>query len=288
MTEFRTFKSGEILSDTERAKLSPEDRKRYDLEQKIRSLMKLADNSGATEDERAQATRTIAKLIIKYQIDLSILREEANGATGPVEIGTFTISLSNRYGLGGVRASAMSRMIQPLGGKLIWWHNSSEPTGLPTICRIWMPEDIEDFAKTLIASLTLQVETSMKVASARYRRELQDNCVPRNEQASMLARFRKGYLLSWGDTVGYRIRQGRQDARQEAQRETGKEIALLDTSALSQAALDAWNEEQGTKTCTARPVLVSETGKTAGRKDGMRAQLGINEVGGTKRTSLAS
>jgi hypothetical protein len=285
MTDFHTFKTGEILSNDERAKLSPEDRKRYDLEQKIRGLMKKADDPRTPDEERDTATRMISKLITKHQIDLALLREAKGSASGPVKIVKFSVSLSNKFGLGGVRCRALHRaVVVPLGGHSLFYHSASQSTRVDATLEIYMPEDVVDFARMLIASLTLQVETSMKVASVRHRRELQMNWVSKSEEAKLLDRFRKGYLLAWGSTVGARVSQGREDARQEVSRETGKEIALLDTTALAKKAM----EDAHPKTRSARAVLVSSTGKQAGARDGMRTQLGINEVGGDRRARITA
>lgn len=282
MTEFRSFKPGEILSDTERAKLSPEDRKRYDLEQKLRKLMKVADDSGATDDERAQATRTIAKLITKYQIELDLLMDKSD-AKGPIKIVRVEFDVSNRYGLGSQRAYALQlAVVSPLGGKLVY--TSYRSTKMSTKCEIFLPEDVVDFAKVLMASLMLQVETGMKVATVQHQRELRmDWRVSQSRENTLVAQFRKGYLRAWGAVVGRRMAQGREEARQEASASSGKEIVLRDTSALAQAAMD----ELYPKVRTARSVIVSETGRTAGARDGRRAQLGSNEVGGS-RTSLSA
>jgi hypothetical protein len=140
------------------------------------------------------------------------------------------------------------------------------------------------FAKMLMASLVLQVETSMKVAAVQHVRDLRWNYISKSEETTLVAKFRKGYLLAWGSTVGTRVAEGRKEARDEAQRFTGKELAVLNTSALAKKACDDHYGDQ--KLRKARTVLVSQTGQSAGRRDGRTAQLGINEVGG-RRTALS-
>lgn len=273
MTEYRTFKSGEILSSDERAKLSPEDRKRYDVQEKIRKAMAIADDPSIGEDERAQAQRTVAKLIVQYEIDVTALMDKSE-AKKTVTIEHFVVNVSNRYGMGGIRARALSRaVVVPLGGKMVFYHSSSDPTSVETRCDIFMPDDMVDFAKFLIASLTLQVETSMKVAAVQYQREIKFQVAPRHV-STMVAKFRKGYMLAWGSTVGRRMDQGREEARQEASAATGKEVALRDVSTLVENAVTAMYG----KTRTARSVKISVSGATAGRRDGMRANLGNNEL----------
>lgn len=287
MTDYRTFKSGEILSDDERAKLSPEDRKRYDLEQKLRGLMKLANDERASDGERDNATRMISKLITRHQIDLALIREAKDGATGPVEIVRFEVLVSNKLGLGGVRCQALHRaVISPLGGHSVFFHSSAQSASTEARLEIYLAKDVVDFAKMLLASLTLQVETSMKVAAVRHKRELDwDWRLTKSDVTKLVSRFRKGYLLAWGSTVGSRVAEGRAEAREEAQRFTGKELAVLDTKELAKKASEDWNRANGFRITKSRPVLVSETGRTAGRRDGLRARLGTNEVGG-RRTAL--
>lgn len=286
MTDFRTFKTGEILTDAERAKLSPVDRKSYDLEQKIRGLMKLADSPSASEGERENATRMIAKLITKHQIDISQLRSAEK--TGPAKIISFEIFVSNRYGLGGIRATAIHRaVLTPLGGTSVKWHHASHSTKKDTRVACFISEDLADFAKMLIASLLLQMETGMFVASRQHQRELKDNWLPANAITKQLGLFRKGYLFAWGDAVGARVSRGREDARQEAERETGKEIVLASDAERSRSAMEAWHDDlYGSKMRKSRTVYVSQTGKIAGREDGRKAQLGINEVGGQRARAL--
>ena len=289
MSEYRSFKTGEILSDNERAKLSPADKKRYDLEQLLRGLMKLADDETASDGERENATRLIAKLITRHQIDLALIREKETGkASGPVKIVRFKVEVSNRFNLGGVRACALHRaVILPLGGYSTYVHDSSS-TRIATVITAYLPEDVVDFAKMLLASLAMQVETSMKVASVQHQRELNDDWrTTKNVVARLMGQFRKGYLLSWGTVVGRRIAEGRKEARDEAQQFTGKELAVLNTADLAKKAAEDWHKEQGTKVRAARSITVSDTGRSAGRRDGMRAQLGINEVGG-RRTAISA
>lgn len=290
MTEYREFKSGEILTDAERAKLSPADRKQYDLEQKIRGLMKMADSESATEGERENATRMMGKLLARHQIDLALLREQKTGkASGPVKIVRFNIAVDNRFGLGGVRCRALHRaVVVSLGGYSTFRHSSQQSSRTQASMEIFLPEDVVDFAKMLFASLALQVEGSMKVAAARHLFDIRHNrWVTKAEEARLISQFRKGYLLAWGSTVGERLAQGRQEAREEAEKYTGKELAVLNTAALARKTSDDFYEERGSKLRTARNVLVSATGSSAGRKDGRRAQLGINEVGGS-RTSISA
>lgn len=291
MGEYRTFQSGEILSDTERAKLSPADKKRYDLEQKLRGLMKLANDEGAHDGERENATRMIAKLITRHQIDVALIREKETGeASGPVKIVKFDIEVSNRFNLGGIRAQALNRaVIHPLGGYSVYFHYRHS-TKVATIVECYLPEDVVDFAKMLLASLTLQVETSMKVATTRFVRELRESAdrqyiygLPKSVETSETAKFRKGYLLTWGSVVGRRVAAGRQEARDEAQQFTGKELAVLDTFALAKKTAQDLAEAEGSKIRSSRAVTVSQDGRMAGAKDGRRAQLGINEVGGTRK-----
>jgi hypothetical protein len=269
MSEYRTFQSGQILTDAEQRELSPEDRKRYKTEQRIRAAIKLAESPGATEDEKIQATRTIARLMALFEIDMDALADK-DDAKKPIEIVEFDWDVSNRLGLGDQRISVINRaVVLPLGGRMVY--NSSRWADTPATANIFLPDDMVAFAKVLMASLLLQVETSMKVATAQHRRELMaDRYVTKSDMTRMINEFRKGYLLAWADTVGRRVREGREEARQEASISMGKEVALRDPSALSRAAVEA----RYPKTRKARAVRVSDTGRTAGRRDGRTASIG--------------
>lgn len=273
MSEFRTFKSGQILTDAEQRELSPEDRKRYKTEQRIRAAMKIAEDSGSTADEKEQAARTIGRLLALFEIDLEALKDK-DDAKKPLKIVEFEWEVSNRLGVGNQRVSVVNRaVVLPLGGKVVY--TSSRWADVPVTVNVFLPEDMVDFAKVLMASFLLQVETSMKVAVTQHRRELMaDWRVTKSDVTRLVNEFRRGYLLAWADTVGRRFREGREEARVEASIEMGKQIALRDPSALSQAALD----KKYPKLRKARAVSVSQTGKTAGRRDGLRASLGGKEL----------
>jgi hypothetical protein len=291
MTEYRTFKSGEILSNDERAKLSPEDRKRYDREQKVRGLMALIDNPSTPEDERDTAMRMLANLITRHQIDVAALRQKKN--EGPAKIVEFEIFLSNRFNLGAVRSTAIHRaVLTPLGGSSIKWWSSGQSTKTDTRMVCFVSEDVVDFAKMLIASLMLQMESSLAVAVKRHRRELEWQWVPVKEINRLVKDFRKSYIMAWGTTVGQRVAAGRKQAVREASVETGKEIVLMDDSGRSKAAQEVWHKAQygeKAKLRSSRPIaIVSQTGVQAGARDGRTAQLGTNEVGGTRRARITA
>jgi len=290
MGEYRSFNTGEILSDAEQAKLSPEDKKRYNREQKVRLLMALVDNPTTPEEERDTAMRMLSNLIARHQIDVTALRQKNN--TGPAKIVEFEVWLSNKFNLGGVRASAIHRSVAvPLGGTTIKWWSSSHSTKQDTRLVVFVSEDVVDFAKMLIASLTMQMETGLAVAVRQHRRELERQWLYKNEVNKLIRDFRKSYIVAWGHTVGARMTAGRQQAAREASAETGKEIVLVDDSKRSKAAQEAWHKEQfgpDAKLRSARRIVVtSEDGVSAGRRDGRRAQLGINEVGGRRRALSA-
>ncbi len=273
MSQHRTFKSGQILTSAEQRELSPEDLKRYKTEQRIRAAMKISQDPASTPEEKEQAARTIGRLLALFEIDVDALAEK-DDAKGPIKIVRFEWEVSNRLGVGDQRIAVINRaVILPLGGKMLY--RSGRFADEPAVATIFMPEDMVDFAKFLMTSLLLQVETSMKVATTRHRRELSmDWRLRKSDITRLVTQFRRGYLLAFGDTVGHRVRQGREDARQEASIEMGKAIALRDTSALSEAAMKAAYP----KTRKARSVLVSDTGRTAGRRDGRRANIGGNAL----------
>jgi hypothetical protein len=288
MGEYRSFSTGEILSDSERAKLNADDKKRYDREQRVRSLMALIDNPATAEGERDNAMRMLSNLIARHQIDIAALRQKEN--TGPAKIVSFEVNLSNRFNLGGVRASALAWAVaHPLGGTTIKWWRSTDSTKKETRFVVFVSEDVVDFAKMLVASFTMQMETGMAVAVKQHRRELERQYLYPGEINKLVKDFRKSYVISWGQAVSRRMKAGRAQAATEASRETGKEIVLVDDSKRTEAAQKAWHQEQYGEKAKLRAgrklVITSDDGASAGRRDGLRAQLGINEVGG-RRTSL--
>lgn len=240
---------------------------------RIRVAMAIADNPSSSEQEREQATRTVSKLIAQYQIEMAEIRDIQK--TGPAAIVNFTVELSNRYSLGGIRARALAQaVVQPMGGTFVYWHNARQSSKEQTRMEIFLSEDVADAAKTLIASLILQVETTMAVAVRTHRRELADYGYYPSEIEKDVYRFRQSYLVGWGKAVSRRVLEGREEARVEASSATGKEIALVDDSQRSHAAKTA----KYSKLTKARRVTVTSTGMSAGARDGRRADIGLRSL----------
>lgn len=250
---------------------------------RIRAAMAIADNPTTTQQERDAATSTVSRLIAEYQIEMAELRDLHQ--TGPVKIVNFDVSLSNRFGLGKMRAQAIHRaVVDPFGGHSI---NFSARSAKDIVrVAVFLPEDVAAMAEILIASLILQMEATMAVAAKAHRRDLIEGWVSDSELTKMVYRFRLSYLLSWGTTVGHRVRAARQLAQDDASEATGKEVVLADTSKLAKDTSSDWAVEQGYTTRDSRKVMVTATGAQAGRADGMRASIGGNEIGGS-RTALA-
>lgn len=250
---------------------------------RIRAAMAIADSPSATQQERDQATSVVSRLIAEYQIEMAELRNLQH--TGPSKIVNFDVSVSNRYGLGRVRTQAVhAAVVRPLGGHSI--NFASDVTSAKDQVRlaVFLPEDVASMAEILISSLLLQMENTMKVASTQHRRELIDGWVSTSELNTLVYRFRVSYLMSWGKTVGARVRAGRQLAEHEVSEATGKDIVLADTSDQAKVASKSWAEDNGYTTRKSRSVMVTATGVGAGRADGLRASIGGNEIGGSRRS----
>lgn len=249
---------------------------------RIRAAMAIADNPSTTQQERDAATSTVSRLIAEYQIEMAELRDLHQ--TGPVKIVNFDVNLSNRFTLGKMRGQAIhAAVVAPLGGHSI--NFSARSAKEEVRLAVFLPEDVAAMAEILIASLLLQMETAMAAAARTHRRDLIKGWVFDSELTKLVYRFRVSYLMSWGSTVGKRIRAVRQLAQEDASEATGKEIVLADTSKLAKDTSKQWANDQDFTTRAARKVVVTATGVTAGRADGLRASIGGNEISGT-RTSL--
>lgn len=318
MSQQTTFKTGQILSDAEVQKLSRDDKKRYGREQKVRALMALVDDPATPEHERDTAMQTLAKLITRHQIDVNAIKVKKQ--TGPAKIVNFEINLSNRYNLGGARATMVQwAVVGPLGGTTIKWWSASHSTSYDTRVLVFLPEDVADFAKMLIASFTMQMETALTVAVREHRRELERQWLSKREVTSLVGKFRKSYIGAWATVVGRRMELGRSQAVQEAAQErvddqanapreervrmgrksldaaeVGKEIMLSlkqDVERASEAQKQWHKQEYGEKTklrSGRKFIFASRDGVSAGREDGRRAQLGVNEIGGGHRRTLSA
>lgn len=252
---------------------------------RIRAAMAIADSPTASQEERDQATRTVSRLITLHQIEMAEIRDVQQ--TGPAKIVNFEILLSNRFGMGLIRAHAMhNAVVAPLGGHSINFY--SKKTSAKEMIRfvVFLPEDVASLAQILMSSLALQLESALTVAAKRHRRDLIDGWVFDSELNRLMREFRTSYLMAWGKTVGQRIRAARQSAQEEASEASGKEIVLADTTARAKQSSQEWAASGGITTSKPRKVKVTATGTMAGREDGMRASIGGNEID-NRRTALS-
>lgn len=263
----------------------------------VQRLMKLAESETATDGERNLAAARVAKIIAKHQIENAELRKVEK--TGPSEIVSFTVEVSNSYGLGLVRCTALAWAVtRPLGGST--YRTSYKSAKLPVEMTIFLPEEVAELAKILLTSLTLQMESGLTRAAREHSEEL-DWSLSDSARASSVLRFRRGYLEGWGATVGRRVREAReaavQEVRQEAQAEAyahgadgaeiariGAEITLVDDRARTENFRDTYYaKHNGGRTLKYKSAKyqVSSQGLQAGESDGRRADIGASRIGGS-------
>lgn len=272
------------------------DDRRAQLVEKIRRMMALAENPGATEEERDQAARTATKWIAKHQIEAAELRD-AKDANAKAEIVIFRMQISNKLGLGARRADALANaVINPMGGKCLRTNPTS--TAQNSVMTVFISEDIKDAVEVLLTSLLLQMESSLALAAKKRRRFLNEETWSSAQEINNDIRaFRISYLMTYGSTVGQRIKEGRKEAlaeaRFEAQAEAyangveGKELAnvgsalvLVDESARTASFMDDWYQKQYGHKPRKGPRLrtFSASGSRAGHHDGQRADIGQTRI----------
>lgn len=274
------------------------DTRKAQLINKVRNLMKLAENPGATEDERDNASKAATKMIAKYQIEAAELRDAAKGEKADIVM--FRMNISNKLGLGVRRADALTfAVIHPMGGKSL--RTNPKMASYDSILTVFVSEDIKEAVEILLNSLALQMESGMAKAVAKYRRELTDpwSRLDTNDVNRLVKAFRMSYLRTFGFVVGDRVAKGREEAlgevRMEAQAEAyakgvdgkelasvGAELVLVDDSARTQSAMEAWYSEKNGEKKKIRKGrssrLHSDAGLLAGRRDGLRADIGQTRI----------
>jgi hypothetical protein len=271
------------------------DAKRTKLVEKIRAMMVLAENPGATEEERDQAARTATKWIAKHQIEANELRDAKKGEKA--EIVMFRMSISNRFNLGAYRADALCHaVVTPMGGKIL--RTNPKSAKYDATMTVFVSEDIKEAVEVLLTSLFLQMESGMAKGAKKLRDELNNRWYTSAEIAQESKAYRVSYLRAFGFTVGRRVQEGRKEALDEAVMEAkaeayangvdgkelanvGKDLVLVDDSARAKTAMDKYFADLtgGKKVRKGRTSgLVNARGHNAGVRDGQRADIGQTRI----------
>lgn len=244
-----------------------------------RSLESADDDSGvAHEDVADNATKKIAKLMRRHQIDMADI-ESAQATAGDKFI-RFEFSVSNSYGLGKERANALHwGAIVPFGGNSMRTVYKSARTD--TKLTVFAPASIAEMLKALVYSISLQMEMGLKDATKAERTRLDKNVwlsqADRNREVLL---FRRGYLRAFGSTVGGRIKSAQQEAMEELLAEgntlnSSTELVLASSSDQAAEFMRSWyaTTKGGKLRVSTNRARASDLGYQAGARDGRNADI---------------
>lgn len=265
----------------------PDDRIRT----KIESLLRLAEDPGATADERANAMDRVAALMAKYQIDASRL-DPHSGQYMQEEIVMHTFDIPSSYGLSDIRHHGLYQVVQAMGadGYAIkkWAGRRYRREGL----RVHATESTLHTLRILIPSLILQETAASAAYIARTKQEDSglialrktitavrdaggDAKACRKEFDAIIRSRRKGFCGAFYVEAAHLIKERRKDAVQEAGR--GYDLVVVDTAdRIRQSLADLDLSTRKIRRDTRFSVHGWENGTRAGRQ----ALVGQTELHG--------
>lgn len=262
-----------------------------------RSLEVADDESGIDHDALADnATRKIAKIMRINQITEAELAEyKAEQDQDGAEFIHFKFSVPNSYGLGKERSTALHwAVIVPFGGHSMrtWYRSAKRDTEIT----VFAPRSIAEQMKSLLYSVSMQMEEGLKVASKDERKRLDDTVyyMTQTERNREILLFRRGYLRAFGSTVGSRVKAAQQEAMDEVKKElqeqgmelsSSTELVLAGSAERAKNAMYTWYSDTfgGKVRTTTNRARASMKGREAGRRDGVRADIEPPKADTTRR-----
>lgn len=229
------------------------------------------------------ATKKIAKLMRRHQIEEADI--QAAHSTGDQAFKVIKFSVSNSYGLGKERATALHwAVIVPFGGHSMRTHYTSAK--MDTELTIFIPTSIADMVQPLLYSISLQMEMGLADAVKIVRDRLKNNYwLTSTDRNREVLQFRRGYVRSFGSTVGSRISAAQKEAMDELKKELSEEgkslgasteLVLASSSEKAKEYMHTWYSEFGgggkLRTTTNR-ARASVEGRNAGFRDGRKADI---------------
>jgi hypothetical protein len=242
------------------------------------------DNGVAHAEIVDNATRKAAKIMRRHQITEAEIGQAQ--AAKDEEFVHFTFSVRNTYGLGKERSTALHHaVIVPFGGNSMRTVYKSAKSD--TEMTVFAPASIAEMLKSLLYSISLQMEEGLRSASKGERQRIDESVFSwtQAEINKQVLLFRRGYLRGFASTVGSRIKAAQDEAMEEIKREleaegrsvsAGTEIALYDSSRKAGDFMNAWytgTSGGGKLRKTSNRARSSSKGIEAGARDGRRADI---------------
>lgn len=230
---------------------------------RIRVMLRLAQNGGATPGERAAAADKAADLQAQYGITAAMLAEDGLIAE---EVAAWQVEVGAPYTYDKVQV--LSCMVDAYGARCVYTSKSTELSVLKVYA---MPSNLVRM-KLLWPSLLAQLDIEMRWAGADKPAGIRRDV------------FDRSFIAGFAVMVAERLRTAEQRAvRQEQQRrdDAGKEGMSVEL-VLSQrrTQVDAYYQRQHPNARTVRRSITrSPSGLAAGTRAGGRADLGHRRLG---------
>jgi hypothetical protein len=253
------------------------------------------ENGVSHEDIAENAVRKVAKIMRRHQITEAEVSQAQ--AKDKEEFVHFKFSVSNSYGLGKERSSALHwAVIIPFGGNSM--RTVYKSAKQDTEMTVFAPASIAEMLKSLLYSISLQMEDGLKTSTKEERKRIDDSVFhwTQAEINRQILLFRRGYLRGFGATVGSRIKAAQDEAMEEIKREleaeglsvsSSTEIALFDSSERAKDFMGAWYFERsdgGKLRTTTNRARSSSKGLAAGQRDGKRADIAPPKANNNQRS----
>jgi hypothetical protein len=236
--------------------------------EKIKALLNLADNSGASSEEAETAARLAQVLMSKHSITAAAVAEarKAEGfAPPPAPNGYATVDCWTKRP---VWVGSLGQHCAKANGCYVYWHWGAEGHEL----RLCGPDDDRRMAEQLMHLLIAQVNRCARREGKGRGRTYANS-------------YRRGMVQRLGERLTEALREAEKDAKQLAQGEPGAALVLVSKAIVTRREqpkqVKLWVEQQVGKLTTRRASRsrYNNDGWQAGRAAGDRATLGHDRVG---------
>lgn len=257
------------------------DDKRARMIARVRRLLAVAENSGATDEERQTFAAAAASLMARYDLTEAIVRAEQNKQPEPVE--SWNLEVPGTGGFGKARAWALGDIAEAYGCECAYRHNDAGV--LPRLVLIVGTASDLAALRILLPPIAAQMEHAALTSVRAHLAKLREwgRWAP-----AEIRRERSGYinsfLTAYGHGVAEKIRQRRQQITNDlTTSSTGAELVLADRSNRVHAEF----RRRFPNLRRARPIgRRSNAGSTDGYAQGLRAHLPGNDLTTDTRKQL--
>lgn len=230
---------------------------------RVRAALTIAENAGATEDERSAASEKAAALMAKYGITAAMLADQGVAVEDVLD---WLVEIGSPYTYD--KATLLAVLVAEYGGQVVYTSKSPQHSEL----KVYAMSSNVARMKILWPSLLKQMQVEMNWAAAQkpvgVRRDV----------------FDRSFIAGFAKVIGDRLRVAERRAQADAQAERDRltpgatSVELVLAGRRNQVELAFRKAHPRTQTAT-RKITASTAGMTAGRAAGGRADLGHRRIG---------